>query len=244
MNRYTLGLGLIVIYVITILVWVFMDRGFDGMKWLTIWFLTSTLFFGFWLGYIYSTTPVEKLKSEKKGYISGHIKIGVLLVLVVAMATGLNNKVAVLFLDIDAYIPELKQAQVIMRGGSNFKPVGPRSAGGRWPTMDVLDGDKGKIPTCHLILKDDCEYGYMINQAFDIKYADGFGYPIKNSSLVFEIKSKDYYKDVEYHINLYKTNQYYVWYFLFFVVLASMIIVFLIPYLMFLNQNRKGIASI
>lgn len=105
--------------------------------------------------------------------------------------------------------------------------------------MDVVGGDKGKIPTCHLILKDDCEYGYMINQTFDIKYAHGFGYPLKYSSLIFEIKSKNYYRGVNYHINLYKTNQYYVWCFLIFVVLASMIIVFLIPYLMFLNYKVK-----
>ena len=130
MNRYILALIFVVIYAFAMLAWVFMDKGFDGMKWLTIWFFASTLFFGFWLGYIYITTPIEDLQAEKKGYIWGHIKLGVILVLVIAMATGLNKKLAILFLDIDAYIYELKQDQVIMRGGSKFKPVGPRSAGG------------------------------------------------------------------------------------------------------------------
>ncbi|MDR7016695.1 hypothetical protein [Acinetobacter sp. 3657] len=125
-----LALILVVIYAFAMLSWVFMDSGFDGMKWLTIWFFSSTLFFGFWSGHVLSTTPIEELRAEKRGYLWGHIKLGVITVLVMAMAFGLNKKVAILFLDIDAYISELKQDQVIMRGGSKFKPVGPRSAGG------------------------------------------------------------------------------------------------------------------
>lgn len=40
-------------------------------------------------------------------------------VVVVAMATGLNKKVAILVLDIEGYVSELKQAKVIMRGGKS-----------------------------------------------------------------------------------------------------------------------------
>lgn len=240
MNRCILGLILVVIYAFVMLAWVFMDKGFDGMKWLTIWFFASTLFFGFWLGYIYITTPIEELQAEKKGYIWGHIKLGVVLVVVIAMATGLNKKLAILFLNIDGYVTELKEAKVIMRGGVKYKPVGPRSAGGDFSVMDVNNADIEAVPTCDLILKDKCKYGYMKGEKFDIRYVDNLNYPFKYRYLIFEIKSRDYYKGVEYHVGLYKNNQRYVWYLLFFIIIPALIIVFLIPYLIFLNYKVKS----
>ena len=45
-NRYTLALTAIIFYACGMLYWVFADANFDGMKWLTIWFFSSTLFFG------------------------------------------------------------------------------------------------------------------------------------------------------------------------------------------------------
>lgn len=123
-NRYTLALTAIIFYACGMLYWVFADANFDGMKWLTIWFFSSTLFFGFWflvfgfwLGHFYATTPIEELKVQKKKLLWEHIKVGVMTVVVVAMATGLNKKVAILVLDIEGYVSELKQAKVIMRGG-------------------------------------------------------------------------------------------------------------------------------
>ena len=116
-NRYTLALTAIIFYACGMLYWVFADANFDGMKWLTIWFFSSTLFFGFWLGHFYATTPIEELKVQKKKLLWEHIKVGVMTVVVVAMSTGLNKKVAILFLDIEGYVSELKQAKVIMRGG-------------------------------------------------------------------------------------------------------------------------------
>lgn len=239
-NRYTLALTAIIFYACGMLYWVFADANFDGMKWLTIWFFSSTLFFGFWLGHFYATTPIEELKVQKKKLLWEHIKVGVMTVVVVAMATGLNKKVAILFLDIEGYVSELKQAKVIMKGGSKLSAGGPRRAASTWPVMDVIEGDNGWIPLCHLILIDQCEYGYMMDQSFDIQYVKGFGYPIKYRTLIYEIKSPDFYRGIDYHVALYKTNQRYVWYLIFFTIIPALIFVFLIPYLLFLNQQRKN----
>lgn len=117
MNRYILGIIIVIFYTVAMMVWVFMDKGFDGMKWLTIWFFTTALGFGFWFGHFYATTPIEELKAQKKELLWAHIKFGVLMVVLFAMATGLNKKIGLLFLDIDGYVTELKQAKVIMKGG-------------------------------------------------------------------------------------------------------------------------------
>ncbi|MGA4852375.1 hypothetical protein [Acinetobacter haemolyticus] len=216
-----------------------MDKGFDGMKWLTIWFFASTLFFGFWLGHFYATTPIEELKAQKKKLLWEHIKVGVMTVVVLAMATGLNKKVAILFLDIDGYVTELKEAKVIMRGGvkANLNRFSGTSV---FPVMDVNNVDKEATPVCDLILKDKCQYGYMMDQGFDIQYVDDLKYPLKYRYLIFEIKSPDFYRGIDYHVHLYKTNQRYVWYLIFFTIIPALIFVFLIPYLLFLNQQRKN----
>ena len=238
-NRYTLALTAIIFYACGMLYWVFADANFDGMKWLTIWFFSSTLFFGFWSGHVFSTTPIEELKAEKKGYLWGHIKLGVILVMVIAMSTGLNKKVAILFLDIEGYVSELKQAKVIMRGGVKAN-LNRFSGTGVFPVMDVNNADIEATPVCDLILKDKCQYGYMMDQGFDIQYIDDLKYPLKYRYLIFKIKSPDFYRGIDYHVALYKTNQRYVWYLIFFTIIPALIFVFLIPYLLFLNQQRKN----
>ena len=36
--------------------------------------------------------------------------------------------------------------------------------------MDVNNADIEATPVCDLILKDKCQYGYMMDQGFDIQY--------------------------------------------------------------------------
>ena len=159
-------------------------------------------------------------------------------VVVVAMSTGLNKKVAILFLDIEGYVSELKQAKVIMKGGVKAN-LNRFSGTGVFPVMDVNNADIEATPVCDLILKDKCQYGYMMDQGFDIQYIDDLKYPLKYRYLIFKIKSPDFYRGIDYHVHLYKTNQRYVWYLIFFTIIPALIFVFLIPYLMFLNQHRK-----
>lgn len=105
--------------------------------------------------------------------------------------------------------------------------------------MDVNNADIEATPVCDLILKDKCQYGYMMDQGFDIQYIDDLKYPLKYRYLIFNIKSPDFYRGIDYHVHLYKTNQRYVWYLIFFTIIPALIFVFLIPYLLFLNKHRK-----
>ena len=66
--------------------------------------------------------------------------------------------------------------------------------------MKVANSNEGGIPTCNLLLLNDCEYGYKKGESFDIKFVNNLGYPLKYRTLIFEIKSDKFYKGVDYQV--------------------------------------------
>ena len=223
----------IIIYSIIMLILVFTVDGFNGLKFLSVYALVSSLIFGWWIGHIYVTSTEE----ERKTYKKSHIGIGLFLVVIMSMSFGLNQKIAILFFDTDGYAKNLQQTEATM-SGSNAGQLNRFSGSALHTVMTSKEDD---FPVgCNLLTPDSCEYKRMGNKDFTIKYKNGLGYPFKYYYLIYEIKSSDFYRGIDYHINLYRKNKIYVVIYLIFIVLASIIFVFVIPMLILsISKDRK-----
>jgi len=112
-NRYIGAILAIVLYAFGILCWVFVDEGFNGLKFLSVYALFASLLFGWWVGHVY----VISIEEERKTYKKSQIGIGFFLLIIMSMSFGLNQKIAILFFDVDKHASQLKEAKVIMEGG-------------------------------------------------------------------------------------------------------------------------------
>jgi len=220
-NRYIGAILAIVLYAFGILCWVFVDEGFNGLKFLSVYALFASLLFGWWVGHVY----VISIEEERKTYKKSQIGIGFFLLIIMSMSFGLNQKIAILFFDVDKHASQLKEAKVIMEGGVKAK-LNRFSGTGEFPVMKVVGSDKDGIPICNLLLTNGCEYGYKKGQSFNIKFVNGLGYPFKYRTIIFEMKSGSFYQNKNYYIDLYKRNKKYVVLYLILILLASILIIF------------------
>lgn len=233
MNRYTILLTVIILYACGILCWVFVDDGFNGLKFLSVYALFASLLFGWWVGHVYVISTEE----ERRTYKKSHIGIGFFLIIIMSMSFGLNQKIAILFFDIDGYAKELQQTQATMQG-SNAGQLNRFSGSALHTVMFLQEDARYTFPiACNLLTADSCKYKRFSGKNFSIKYKNELGYPFKSYYLIYEIKSPGFYRGVNYHINLYNKNKKYVVLYLIFIVLASILIIFLIPVLMLSNNK-------
>lgn len=130
------------------LVLVFRLDGFNDLKFLSFYALTSSLLFGWWIGHIYVTSTEE----ERKTYQKSHIGIGLFLVVIMSMSFGMNQKIAILFFDTDGYASELQQTQATMLG-SNAGQLN-RFSGSALSTVMFLKEDKRYTMMCAELVGD------------------------------------------------------------------------------------------
>lgn len=234
MNKYKLMIIGVVNYYVFMLVLIFLLSGFNGLKFLSVYSLVVSLFFGWWVGHIYLTTEGEK---EKKDVKKGQIIICIFFLIIFPMSFGFNQKVAILFFDTDDYAKELQQTEATMQG-SNAGQLNRFSGSALHTVMFLKEDKRYTFPVgCNLLTPDSCEYKNMGGKDFTIKYKNELGYPFRYYYLIYEIKSPKFYRGIDYHINLYRENKLYAFLYLIFIVLASIIVVFLIPVLM-LSSNK------
>lgn len=232
-----LGILCIVIYSVIMFILVFKLEGFNGLKFLSIYELMTSLLFAWWIGHIYVTTCDEK---EKKEVRKGHIMICIFFLIIFPMSFGLNQKIAILFFDTDGYAKELQQTEATMLG-SNAGQLNRLSGSALHTVMFLKEDARYTFPVaCNLLTPDSCEYKNMGNNNFTIKYKNKLSYPFEHYYLIYEIKSPDFYRGDDYHINLYRENKLYAALYLIFIVLASIVFIFLIPALMLLNTKNSS----
>lgn len=228
MKYYKLIPFLAFLYSIFMLVLVFKLEGFNGLK-----FLSFYMFFVAWiLAWLVKKTYLNIETENIKKFKKTQIFFAFYFFLIFPMAFELNQRLAILFFDVEKHASQLKDAEVIMEGGVKAN-LNRFSGTAGFPVMEVVGSNKGGIPVCNLILLDNCEYGYMEGQRFNIKFVNGLGYPFKYNTLIFEIESNDFYRGVDYHVDIYQKNQLYVVYFILFIILPSLIITFLIPFIFY-----------
>ena len=184
MKYYKVIIFGLILYSSFMLIQVFTVEGYNGLKFLSFYMFVAAWFVAWWMGWLYPQADGSDIKKLKKG----HLFISVYFILLFPMAFGLNQKFAILFFDVDEYAAELKSAKVIMDGGvkSNLNRFSGTDV---FPVMKVANSNEGGIPTCNLLLLNDCEYGYKKGESFDIKFVNNLGYPLKYRTLIFEIKS-------------------------------------------------------
>lgn len=224
----------LMVYSIIILIWICISDDFYGLKFLSLYAFLTTWFFIWWISHIYVTTDnQDEINKIKKG----HFILSIFVMLILPMSFGLNQKIAIIFFDIDKYSQELKEAEAIMKGSNGGKLN--RFSGGALSTIMISKTDTFPV-ICNLLVKDKCQYDVKQNHKFFIKYNNGLTYPFKYYYLIFEIKGENLYRGVDYHVNLYNRNKLFAVFYLIFVVCISFFIMLLIPRLIFKEFNQSA----
>lgn len=223
-----------ILYTIFMSFFILIKQEFDGLKFLSIYSLFISWFFTWWLIHVFKTTYNEnEIKEIKKG----QLYLIFFFIFIFPMAFGLNQKIAILFFDVDKYYDESKVEKAIMIG-SNGGELN-RFSGGALST--IMSSKNMNFPiACNLIIKEKCDYSKFYNQEFLIKYKDDLSYPFKNFSLIFEINGNGFYRGADYHIRLYKENKKYVYIYIVFILFFSVFVMLYVPRLFIINK-LKGI---
>lgn len=179
---------------------------------------------------------------KRRGVVNIFLNILGVVVFVPLISIGGHRHVAMLFVDLEYHTKNLKNAKVIMMGGVQ-KNLNRFSGISSFPIMSMeVDGKMKEefIPVCNLLLPRKCHYGSMVGKTFNIRYIHVNYYPLKHGTIIYEIYSLD--GDVnyglDYHVKYYKKNKRLIIYFLFFIMLFSLLIVFFIMRVLWLEKQK------
>lgn len=147
----------LILYIVSVLAWVFIDDDFIGLRWLSFYNLAIAM--PFLLADIYSWRN-ERLESLKKENLFFQYKI-IFLTLGLSLCMHLPQKIAILFYDLSS----LAKNTEVMQATKSSDPLNfNRFSGGSFTTMANAKDDNDVSPVaCNLLIKHKCEYNMALN---------------------------------------------------------------------------------
>jgi len=227
LNLKIISLLIVIIYSVIVVFWVISDKGFYGIKFLSIWsivMMSIIIFYFIYLDFKFKLELVEKVDYDK------NIKIKLFLgfLLLMPMVMGLPDKLAILFYNVDE---SYKKSEIYRVEISGYLKTGTgRQGGSFWATAKNLTGRQEKyVLICNLVSLVECDLGDLKGEKAVVMLSRDNNYPLKNKSVVYGFKSKSLNIDDKDFISLYKENKKYIFYFLFFVYVPAICFSIFVP---------------
>lgn len=212
--------------------------GFYGLRVLSIGSITMMLLLILLfvsLHYDFGTKPQVDWSNYRKDKMKLFL---IAFLLVPIMVFDLSEKLSILFFyNIDKSYKSAEIYNVQINGFFNSGRGGRRDT---WAyATEVNDKYKDFVLICNLIDVNECSFGRFKGEYAQIKISKESLYPLKSHSLVYGFKSKNVNVESDELIRLYKENKKYIFYFLFFIYIPSIIFTLIISRVF----NRKQVYN-